>query len=135
MAVFEPGCPTLATVSVIGGKWKIPILYMLLGGPQRPSTLQRRLPGVNRQVLTAQLRELEQDQVVGRTEYGEVPPRVEYYLTEFGLTLAPALGALYRWGEEHQARVENLRTKHNRESAGQSEAVVNDVNEDKQPET
>lgn len=110
-ASFEPGCPTLTTVSVIGGKWKIPVLYMLLGGPQRPSALQRRLPGVNRQVLTAQLRELEQDQVVGRVEYGEVPPRVEYYLTPFGRTLTPLLDALYRWGKDHQVLVNEYRAE------------------------
>lgn len=105
----DPNCPAVVAMSVIGGKWKIPALYMMLDGPIRPGELQRRLPGVTRQVLTTQLRELELDNVISRREYGEIPPRVEYALTTFGRTLTPILNLLYRWGELHKEVIETGR--------------------------
>lgn len=94
-------CPLKAAVDVIGGRWKPSILYDLLGGPKRFSELQRSLTGVKAQTLTVQLRELENDGVVRRNVFPEVPPRVEYELTAHGRTLAPLLGSLRAWGEAH----------------------------------
>lgn len=95
------GCPVEATLSVIGGKWKPLILYQLLQGTRRFGELQRSIPVVTRHVLTTQLRELERDGVVHRQVYAEVPPRVEYSLTEFGQGLQPVLTSLLKWGEQY----------------------------------
>ena len=94
-------CPVEAALDVIGGKWKALILWHLCDGVKRFSELQRELPGVNAKMLTRQLRELEGDGVVQRTVYPEVPPRVEYAVTEFGRTLLPILEALCAWGTQY----------------------------------
>lgn len=94
-------CPVEATLDVIGGKWKPLILWMLKGGVMRFSALQKAIPGVNSKTLTKQLRELEQDGVVVRVMYPEIPPRVEYSITEFGETLIPIIQALCTWGAEY----------------------------------
>ncbi|WP_048149225.1 winged helix-turn-helix transcriptional regulator [Methanolacinia paynteri] len=91
-------CSVEASLDVIGGKWKPLILWKLGDGVMRFSELQRTLPGVNAKMLTKQLRELEEDGIVLRTVYPEVPPRVEYSITEFGMTLIPVLQALCKWG-------------------------------------
>jgi len=93
-------CPLVGALNVIGGKWKPMILHMLSSGIQRAGALKKNIPPVSQKVLTQQLRELEADGVVRRTIYAEMPPRVEYALTERGVTLIPILNALYRWGEE-----------------------------------
>lgn len=85
-------------MEVIGGKWKGVILFHLLGGTKRFNELMRLIPGVTQRMLTRQLRELEGDGIVARKVYAEVPPKVEYSLTEFGLTLKPLLRDLQRWG-------------------------------------
>jgi DNA-binding HxlR family transcriptional regulator len=95
------GCPINAALSVIGGKWKLPIVHSLSFGTVRFNTLLRSIPGVTRHVLTTHLRELERDGVVHRQVYAEVPPRVEYSLTEFGSTLEPLLSQLRMWGEQY----------------------------------
>lgn len=88
--------------SVIGGKWKILILwYAAAYGVQRFNELQRRLAGASHTTLTRQLRELEEDGFLCRTVYGEVPPRVEYRLSPLGESFAPLLHAMLRWSEEH----------------------------------
>ena len=88
--------------SVIGGKWKILILwYVAAYGVQRFNELQRRLAGASHTTLTRQLRELEEDGFLHRTVYGEVPPKVEYRLTPLGESFAPLLHAMLRWSEEH----------------------------------
>lgn len=88
--------------SVIGGKWKILILwYVAAYGVQRFNELQRRLAGASHTTLTRQLRELEEDGFLCRTVYGEVPPRVEYRLSPLGESFAPLLHAMLRWSEEH----------------------------------
>lgn len=88
--------------SVIGGKWKILILwYVAAYGVQRFNELQRRLAGASHTTLARQLRELEKDGFLLRTAYGEVPPRVEYRLTPLGESFAPLLHAMLRWSEEH----------------------------------
>ncbi|HEY1379850.1 MAG TPA: helix-turn-helix domain-containing protein [Gemmataceae bacterium] len=99
-------CPVEAALDVIGGKWKIVILCRLKQGTHRFGQLRRLIPGVSERMLTQHLRELERDGVVRRRVYAEVPPRVEYSLTPFGLTLRPVLGTLYRWGETHLKRIE-----------------------------
>ncbi len=94
-------CPVEAALDVIGGKWKPLILWGLGDNVLRFSELQKALPGVNTKMLTKQLRELEEDGVITRTVYPEVPPRVEYAITDFGRTLIPILQALCNWGAEY----------------------------------
>ena len=94
-------CPVEAALDVIGGKWKPLILWALGDNVLRFGELQKSLPGVNTKMLTKQLRELEGDGVISRTVYPEVPPRVEYAITDFGRTLIPILDALCTWGAEY----------------------------------
>ena len=103
MDLHPDRCPVELTVSVMGGKWKPTILYNLVDGPKRFNELRRLLPDVTQRMLTLQLRGLEGDGVVARTDYGEVPPRVEYALTEYGWTLGPIIEAMVAWGERHKA--------------------------------
>ena len=93
-------CPVEAALEVIGGKWKPLILWALGDTVMRFGELQKGLPGVNAKMLTKQLRELEEDGVITRTIYPEVPPRVEYAITDFGKTLIPILQALCNWGAQ-----------------------------------
>lgn len=94
-------CTVEATLDVIGGKWKPLILWHLGDSVMRFGELQKSLHGVNAKMLTKQLRELEEDGVIRRTVYPEVPPRVEYAITEFGKTLIPILEALCAWGAQY----------------------------------
>lgn len=94
-------CGIDAAMDVIGGKWKVLILWALAGRPCRFGELRRNLPGVTEKVLTAQLRELEADGIVHREVFEEVPPRVEYSLTPLGASLNEALAPLGVWGREH----------------------------------
>lgn len=94
-------CPVEATLGVIGGKWKPLILWHLKGEVLRYNTLQQTLPGISPKMLTKQLRELEEDGIVKREMYPEIPPRVEYSLTDFGRTIIPVLEALAEWGFEY----------------------------------
>ena len=96
------GCPIEATLSVLGGIWKPLIFYGLLGGRRRFGELAQLVPRATPKVLTLQLRELEADGIVVRTIYAEVPPRVEYELTELGRSLEPVLTILHQWGASHQ---------------------------------
>ncbi len=106
MTILHPlGCPVSATLSVIGGRWKPLILFVLMKrGVQRFGELQKRIPSVTQRMLTAQLRELERDGIVIRTAYAEMPPRVEYHLSEYGHTLKDVLYAMHHWGEKHKER-------------------------------
>jgi len=92
------GCPVEAALEVIGGKWKGSILYHLLAGKKRFNEIKRLFPSLTQRILTQQLRELERDGIIHREVYAEVPPRVEYSLTEQGRTLAPVLELLREWG-------------------------------------
>jgi DNA-binding HxlR family transcriptional regulator len=94
-------CPVEAALEVIGGKWKPLILWALGDNVMRFGELQKGLPGVNAKMLTKQLRELEEDGVITRTIYPEIPPRVEYAITDFGKTLIPILQALCNWGAQY----------------------------------
>lgn len=93
-----PSCPMEGTLDLIGGKWKSVILYRLLAGTQRFGELRRTLCKITQRSLTQQLRELESDGLVSRRIHAEVPLRVEYSLTERGLSLEPVLQSLMRWG-------------------------------------
>lgn len=95
-------CPVEVGVSVVGGTWKLTIIKHLLEGTQRFGELGRLIPLVNRKTLTRQLRELEEDGIVIRTVYPEVPPKVEYSLTPLGKSLAPLVQVMDEWGESYQ---------------------------------
>jgi DNA-binding HxlR family transcriptional regulator len=98
-------CAVEASLGDIGGRWKGVVLYWLLQGKLRFGELRRRLPNCTERMLTVQLRELEEDGLVTRTVYAEVPPRVEYELTAFGRSLEPILTALREWGERYKRRL------------------------------
>ncbi|WP_404800006.1 winged helix-turn-helix transcriptional regulator [Actinoalloteichus fjordicus] len=98
-----------AAVDVIGGKWKVLILWALDSEPRRSGELRRMLPGVSEKMLIQHLRELETDGIVHREVYAEVPPRVEYSLTETGTALNSALAPLGEWGRQHKQRIEQVR--------------------------
>jgi DNA-binding HxlR family transcriptional regulator len=102
---LDYGCPIEVTLDVIGGKWKGMVLHRLLQGAARFNELRRVIPKTTQRMLTLQLRELERDGVILRTVYPEVPPRVEYSLTDFGRTLAPILDMMEKWGEQYQGVV------------------------------
>ena len=95
-----------ASRGVIGGRWKGVMLYRLLNGTHRFGELRRRLPNCSQRMLTLQLRELEEDGLVKRTVFAEVPPRVEYELTAFGRSLEPVLLGLRDWGEKYKRRLQ-----------------------------
>ncbi|MFP3391636.1 winged helix-turn-helix transcriptional regulator [Brevibacillus sp. SIMBA_040] len=95
------GCPVEVGLSIISGKWKPRIFYELLQQTRRFGELHRLIPEVSRQVLTMQLRELEKSEIVSRTVYPSVPPKVEYALTEFGKSLAPILEQMIKVGEHY----------------------------------
>ena len=99
-----PACPVETTLTIISSKWKVLIVRDLLAGTKRFGELQRSVGNVSQKVLTAQLREMEEDGLVDRKVYPEVPPRVEYSLTELGRSLEPVLSALWNWGETYQSK-------------------------------
>ena len=98
-----PACPVETTLSLIGDKWKVLILRDLLPGTKRFGELKKSIGSVSQKVLTAQLRDMEENGLVNRKVYAEVPPRVEYALTELGQSLKPILDAMWNWGEGYQA--------------------------------
>ncbi|WP_281360125.1 winged helix-turn-helix transcriptional regulator [Pelistega europaea] len=101
---LDQPCPIETTLDIIGGKWKGVILYRLLGGTKRFNELQRLCKNITQRTLTLQLRSLEQDGLVQRTVYAEVPPRVEYTLTPLGLSMEPIIQALFDWGVNYQQK-------------------------------
>ena len=98
-----PACPVETTLTLISDKWKVLILRDLLPGKKRFGELKKSVGGVSQKVLTAQLRQMEESGLLTRTVYPEVPPRVEYTLTELGYSLRPVLEALRDWGEEYKS--------------------------------
>ena len=97
-------CPVETTLSVVGGKWKVLILWSLFDGTKRFSELQRAMPQITRKMLTQQLRELENDELIKRTVYPQVPPKVEYSLSDYGKTLMPVMESMAEWGFMHMER-------------------------------
>lgn len=100
-----PACPVETTLTLIGDKWKVLILRDLLNGTMRFGELKRSVGNVSQKVLTAQLRAMEESGLLTRTVYAEVPPRVEYTLTETGYSLKPVLDAMWSWGEEYKLKI------------------------------
>ena len=101
MTEKEYCCPVGAAISEIGGKWKPLILWALKDGKLRFNEINKTIPAITQRMLTKQLRELEKDNLVNRKVYPEVPPKVEYSLTEKGESVTPILEALCDWGEEY----------------------------------
>ena len=99
-----PACPVETTLTLISDKWKVLILRDLMPGTKRFGELKKSVGNVSQKVLTSQLREMEQSGLLIRTVYPEVPPRVEYTLTDLGRSLKPILDAMQNWGEAYQAK-------------------------------
>jgi DNA-binding HxlR family transcriptional regulator len=104
-------CPVITTQNLIGGKWKILIIYALGQGTKRFGELQRSLPGITQAALTQQLRELERDALVHREVYPVVPPKVEYSLTPIGSRLDPVMDAMCAWGAAYLAETGGAKPK------------------------
>lgn len=100
-----PVCPVETTLTLIGNKWKVLILRDLIPGTKRFGELKKSLGTVSQKVLTAQLRDMEADGLLTRTVYPEVPPRVEYTLTDLGMSLRPILDSMWTWGENYKANM------------------------------
>ena len=101
-----PACPVETKLTLISDKWKVLILRDLLPGTKRFGELKKSIGHVSQKVLTAQLRQMEQSGLVNRKVYAEVPPKVEYSLTDVGYSLKPILDAMWTWGEEYQKKME-----------------------------
>lgn len=97
-----PACPVETTLTLIGNKWKVLIIRDLLTGTKRFGELKKSIGSVSQKVLTAQLRAMEEDGLIHREVYAEVPPRVEYSLTELGWSLQPILDAMVNWGNNYK---------------------------------
>jgi DNA-binding HxlR family transcriptional regulator len=102
-------CPVVATLEVIGGKWKPLILFQLRDRPMRFSELRRLVPQATQKMLTQQLRDLERDGIIHRKVYAVVPPKVDYSLTDYGQTLKPLLALMCDWGSKHRSRATSRR--------------------------
>ncbi len=100
-----PACPVETTLTLIGDKWKVLILRDLMPGTKRFGELKKSVGNVSQKVLTAQLRAMEESGLVNRKVYAEVPPRVEYSLTELGKSLKPVLDSMWAWGEEYKSSI------------------------------
>lgn len=100
-----PACPVETTLTLIGDKWKVLILRDLMSGTKRFGELKKSIGTVSQKVLTAQLCDMEANGLVHRDVYAEVPPRVEYSLTELGQSLKPILDAMWNWGEDYKNSV------------------------------
>ena len=107
----RPACPVETTLTLIGDKWKVLILRDLIPGTKRFGELKKSIGTVSQKVLTAQLRDMEENGLVHREVYAEVPPRVEYSLTELGQSLKPILDAMWNWGDDYKSNIENKQKK------------------------
>ena len=105
-AELLPECPVATTVQLIGNKWKLLIIRNLLVRPWRFNELHKNLEGISQKVLTDCLRSMEADGIITRTAYAEVPPRVEYALSELGESMRPILNSMQAWGENYKAVME-----------------------------
>ncbi len=108
-----PACPVETTLMLIGDKWKVLVLRDLMPGTKRFGELKKSIGSVSQKVLTAQLRDLEEKGIVHRKVYAEVPPRVEYSLTELGRSLKPILDAMENWGTDYQTKNTKLQKEDN----------------------
>ena len=99
-------CPVTATMGVIGGKWKLLIMYVIVNDINRFGKMSMVLKGISKQMLTTQLRELENDGILERKIYPEIPPRVEYFLTEKGRSLLPVIELMKEWGHQNLLKPE-----------------------------
>ena len=99
-----PACPVATTVQLIGSKWKLLIMRNLLARPWRFNELRKDLDGISQKVLTDSLRSMEQDGIITRTVYPEVPPRVEYALSELGESMRPIINAMEVWGKDYKEK-------------------------------
>ncbi|MFQ6832334.1 winged helix-turn-helix transcriptional regulator [Butyricicoccus pullicaecorum] len=106
-----PACPVETTLMLIGDKWKVLILRDLMPGTKRFGELKKSIGSVSQKVLTAQLRDMEEKGLVNRKVYAEVPPRVEYSLTELGKGLKPILDAMWTWGEGYKVQNSERKTE------------------------
>jgi DNA-binding HxlR family transcriptional regulator len=106
--ICDTGCGLNATLRIISGKWKPLILFFLRDGPKRYGELKRMVVGVSDKVLIQSLKDLEADRVVARTNYNEVPPRVDYKLTSLGRSLSDAIVPLCTWGTENAAQMASI---------------------------
>ena len=97
------GCPAETALAFLSGKWRPMVIFYLLQGTRRFNQLQRELGAVTHRTLSKTLKEMEADGLLIRHDYGEIPPRVDYALTEKGRSLAPVLDAMHRWAETHEA--------------------------------
>ena len=100
-----PVCPVATTVSLIGSKWKLLIIRDLLARPWRFNELKKDLDGISQKVLTESLRSMEADGIITRTVYPEVPPRVEYALSELGESMRPIIQSMEAWGTEYKKKI------------------------------
>ncbi len=104
--------PITSSLKLIGGKWKIAIIYNLTDGPKRFGELKKILPPITQQMLTKQLREMERDQLVHRKVYEVIPPKVEYSLTKFGRSLGPVMESWCTWGKANQRIIQQIFANH-----------------------
>ncbi|RAJ05543.1 HxlR family transcriptional regulator [Chitinophaga skermanii] len=103
--IINATCGTAVTLALIGGRWKLNILWILLEGKSRFSEIKKKMPLVSERMLALQLKELEKAKIIERTVYPEVPPRVEYELTEIGQSMIPMLRVINAWGAQYQQQV------------------------------
>ncbi|MCM1121641.1 MAG: helix-turn-helix transcriptional regulator [Eubacterium sp.] len=105
---MAPSCPVATTVALIGSKWKLLIIRNLLMRPWRFNELRKNLEGISQKVLTDSLRSLEEDRIITRTVYPEVPPRVEYALSELGESMRPIIDSMEAWGISYKAMMNHV---------------------------
>jgi DNA-binding HxlR family transcriptional regulator len=108
---IELNCGLDLVKEVLYGKWKIHLLYFISQGCKRPGELQRKIPGATRRVLNLQLSQLEAHELISKKIFAELPPKVEYTLTELGHSVLPIITALGRWGDEHQEQLRGVITR------------------------
>ncbi|GAB3773336.1 helix-turn-helix domain-containing protein [Spirosoma horti] len=117
-------CGLDLVAEVLYGKWKIRLLYFIAEGAIRPSELQKKIPAATPRVLTMQLKQLEEHELVAKTIYPQIPLKVEYNLTDFGRSLLPIITMLGQWGDDHQDRLRDLiKKQHTREQPTQDQEV------------
>lgn len=109
-----PLVPAERALKVIGGRWKVFVLYFLFEQPMRLSELRRAIPGVSQKMLVQQLREMEEHGIVHREVFAEVPPRVVYTVTKFGLSLRPIVSSLCEWGRRHATELNAIEARANK---------------------